>query len=189
MKNARLLTALVLPLALALGACGESPAAPQSTPGGEASFARGNRPPGSGLDVDIVGAIGLPLIGGGTVTITDAVIANIEVVEGVAGTIIGLEVSGTLTGTAVNAIGQAVTLTAAPFTADLVVTSSGPGQCGLVTLDLTDIELNALGIVDATVPATFEVKGSGAVGSLLCALGSIVGGGVGGLVNAINNLI
>lgn len=193
MRNARVLTALALPLTLALGACGEPPTAPGLTPGGQASLARGNRPPGSGIDVDVVGAVGLPLVGGGDITITDAVITNIELVESTVGGIAGLEVSGTLTGTAVNAAGDLVTLEVAPFTADLVVTSSGPGQCSVVTLNLSNIEVHALGLVDATVPATFDVKGSGAVGSLLCNLGSLVGGlaggGAGGLVNAINNQI
>jgi hypothetical protein len=188
MRNARVLTSFVLPLTLALAACGEPPTTPGLTPG-EASLARGNRPPGSGLDVDIVGAIGLPIVGGGTITITDAVITNIELVESTVGGIAGLEVSGTLTGTAVNAVGGLVTLTATPFTADLIVTSSGPGQCSAVTLNLSNIQVDALGLVNATVPANVDVKSSGAVGSLLCNLGSIVGRGIGGLVNAINNQI
>ena len=193
MRNARVLTALALPLALALGACGEPPTAPALTPLGETSFARGNRPPGSGLDVDIVGAVGLPIVGGGTITITDAVITNIELVESTVGGIFGLEVQGTLTGTAVNAVGGLVTLDLTPFTADLIVTSSGPGQCSVVTLNLSSIEVSALGLVDVTVPANVDVKSSGAVGSLLCNLGSLVGGlaggAAGGLVNAINNQI
>ncbi len=193
MRNARVLAALALPLTLALGACAEPVTAPGLRPDGEASLARGNRPPGSGLDVDIVGAVGLPIVGGGTITITDAVITNIELVEGIVGGLAGLEVSGTLTGTAVNVLGETVTLDATPFTADLIVTSSGPGQCSAVTLDLSNIEVDALGVVNATVPANVDVKSSGAVGSLLCNLGSLVGGlvggGAGGLVNAISNQI
>jgi hypothetical protein len=90
-------------------------------------------------------------------------------------------------------LGETVTLDAAPFTADLIVTSSGPGQCSAITLNLSNIEVDALGVVAATVPASVDVKSSGAVGSLLCNLGSLVGGlvggGAGGLVNAINNQI
>jgi hypothetical protein len=193
MRNAHVLTALALPLALALGACGDAPTAPGLTPGDESSFARGNRPPGSGLDVDIVGTVTLPVVGGATVTITDALITNIALVESTVGGIFGLEVQGTLTGTRLDAVGGLVSFEAVPFTADLAVTSSGPGQCSLVMLNLTDLDASVLGLVDVTVPATFDVKGSGAVGSLLCNLGSIVGGllggGAGGLVNAINNQI
>jgi hypothetical protein len=193
MRNARVLTALALPLTLALGACAEPSTAPGLRPGGEASLARGNRPPGSGLDLDIVGAVDLPIVGGGKITITDAVITNIELVESTVGGIVGLEVSGTLTGTAVDALGGLITLDARPFTADLIVTSSGPGKCSVLTLDLSNIEVSALGLVDATVPVNVDAKSSGAVGSLLCNLGSLVGGlaggGAGGLVNAINNLL
>ena len=192
-RSARNLTAFALPLTLALGACGESPTAPGLTPVGEASFARGNRPPGSGLDVDIVGTATFPVVGGASVTITDAVITNIALVESTVGAIAGLEVAGTLTGTRTDVLGGTVSFEAVPFTADLAVTSSGPGQCSAVMLDLTDLDASALGLVDVTVPATVDVKGSGAVGSLLCNLGSLLGsltgGGVGGLVNAINNQI
>jgi hypothetical protein len=76
------------------------------------------------------------------------------------------------------------------------VTSSGPGQCDLITLDLGPLAFEGLGIVTVDVePVTLAGKGSGAVGSLLCNLGSLIGGiggivpGVGGLVNALNNQI
>jgi hypothetical protein len=193
MRHARVLTALALPLTLALGACGEAPTAPQLSPGAEANFARGNRPPGSGLDVDIVGNATFPVVGDVTVTITDALITNIALVESTVGGIFGLEVQGTLSGTTFDLVSGLVRFEAVPFTADLAVTSSGPGQCSLVMLSLTDLDASALGLVDVTVPATVDVKGSGAVGSLLCNLGSLVGGlaggGARGLVNAINNQI
>ena len=196
MKHARVLTAFALPLTLALGACGEAPTAPGLRPDVEASFSHGGPHggrPGSGLELDIVGAVGLPIVGGGNVTIQDAVVTNIELVESTVGGIVGLEVTGTLTGTAVNVLGETVTLNATPFTALVDVTSTGPGQCSAVTLDLSAINISGLGVVDATVPASVDVKSSGAVGSLLCNLGSLVGGlvggGAGGLVNAINNQI
>jgi hypothetical protein len=114
------------------------------------------------------------------------------------GQIIGLQVTGNLTGTAVNAVGNLVGVNARPFTADVNVTSSGPGQCNLVTLSLSNLNLNALGLVTGTLPVNITGKGSGAVGSLLCNLGQALAGigsalgggsGAGGLVNALNNQI
>jgi hypothetical protein len=192
--NSRLLTALTLPLAFGLAACGETPVAPQAGP--EQVMLQQGNPKGTGLVLDLVGQVDLPLSLGGTVTIDQAVITNLAV-ERIAGQIVGLQVTGTLSGTAVDVLGNTVGLTAQPFVADLMVTSSGPGQCGLVTLDLSSIDLGVLGIVNAHVPAKVEVKGSGAVGVLLCNLGSILSGltggllgnGVDGIVNAINNQI
>lgn len=94
--------------------------------------------------------------------------------ENTVGQIIGLDATGTLTGTAVNVLGNPVAVNASPFTADVAVTSSGPGQCSVVTLDLSSLNINAIGVVTGTLPANVTVKGSGAVGSLLCNLGSLL---------------
>jgi hypothetical protein len=115
-------------------------------------------------------------------------------VEDITGAIVGLEATGTVTGT--------LTATGVPivderFTSTLGITSSGPGQCDLVTIDLGPLTIDALGLVTADVPtAELTGRGSGAVGSLLCNLGNalsgVIGGvtrGVRGLVNAINRLI
>jgi hypothetical protein len=126
------------------------------------------------------------------------VITNFALVENTVGQIIGLDATGTLTGTAVNVLGNTVAVNASPFTADVAVTSSGPGQCSVVTLDLSSLNINAIGVVTGTLPANVTVKGSGAVGSLLCNLGSLLSGltsgltggsGAQGVVNAINNQI
>lgn len=176
--NARLLTTLALPLAFGLTACGDPPVAPQLASPGGVSLQQAR---GTGLVLDILTDAKLPLDLGGTITIDQAVITDLTI-ERIAGQIVGVQVTGTLTGLAVNAAGDLVEVTAAPFVADVAVTPTGPGQCGLVTLDLTDINLGALGIVTVDVPARAEVKGSGAVGALLCNLGSVFGRltGVGG---------
>ena len=101
-------------------------------------------------------------------------------------------------GTAVDVLGNTIGVNVDPFTANVAVTSSGPGQCSLVTLNLSSLNLNVLGLVTGQVPVNVDVKGSGAVGSLLCNLGNLLSGllsggtgspGAQGVVNAINNQI
>ena len=106
--------------------------------------------------------------------------------------------TGTLTGTAVDVLGNTVGVDVDPFTADVAVTSSGPGQCSVATLDLTGLNVNVLGLVTGHLPVNVDAKGSGAVGSLLCNLGNLLSGllsggtaspGAQGVVNALNNQI
>jgi hypothetical protein len=195
MRNLHLAASAVL-LALGATGCGENIVSPRA-PVPAASLQQA-APKGTGLSVDIVPNVTLPLGLGGSVTIDQAVITNFALVENTLGQIIGLEVTGTLTGTAVDVLGNLVGVNADPFTADVAVTSSGPGQCSLVTLDLSGLDLNALGLVTGHLPVNVAVKSSGAVGSLLCNLGNLLSGlasgGVGspgaqGVVNAINNQI
>jgi len=183
-------------VALAASACSESPAAPRG-PAFSPSFQQAP-PKGTGLALDIVPHVTLPLGLGGSVTIDQAVVTNFALIENTVGEIIGLEATGTLTGTAVNVLGKTIGLDATPFAANVAVTSSGPGQCSLVTLDLSSLNINGLGLVTGTLPANVTVKGSGAVGSLLCNLGNLLsaltsgltgGSGAQGVVNAINNQI
>jgi hypothetical protein len=98
----------------------------------------------------------------------------------------------------VDVLGGIVGVNADPFTAEASITSSGPGQCSLVTLDLSSLNLNVLGLVTGTLPLNVAVKGSGAVGSLLCnlsgALSGLASGGTGSpsaqsIVNALNGQI
>jgi hypothetical protein len=98
----------------------------------------------------------------------------------------------------VNVLGGVVGVNADPFTAEASITSSGPGQCNLVTIDLTGLNVNVLGLVTGTVPLNITAKGSGAVGSLLCSLSSALSGltsgltgtnGAQGIVNALNGQI
>jgi hypothetical protein len=153
---------------------------------------------GSGLSVNVVPNVTLPLGLGGSITINQAVITNFALVENTVGQIVGLDVTGTLTGTAVNAVGGLVGVNASPFTAEASVTSSGSGQCSLVSIDLSSLNVNGLGLVTGTLPLNVSGKGSGAVGSLLCNLGSLLSGlgaglsggsGAQGVVNALNNQI
>ena len=185
------MTAKIALLALALGACSEAPLAPAPEAARVAAPSAASAK-GSGLTLDIVPTVTLPLGLGGSVTINQAVVTNFALVENTVGQVIGLQATGTLSGTSVDALGNLVGVSAAPFVADVAVTSSGPGQCSAVTLDLSSLNINGLGLVTGTVPANIDVKSSGAVGSLLCNLGqalSGLGGGAQGLVNALNNQI
>jgi len=195
MKVLNLAASAVL-VALGAGACSENALSPRElVPNAPSQQAV---PKGTGIALDIVPNVSLPIVGGGSITIDQAIITNFALVENTVGQIIGLQATGTLSGTAVNALGNAITLTANPFTANVAITSSGPGQCSLVTLNLSGLTVNGLGIVNATVPANVDVKGSGAVGSLLCNLANLLSGltsgltgspGAQGVVNAINNQI
>lgn len=186
-------------VALGATACSESPVAPVAPPVSSLSPSFQQTPPkGTGLSLDIVPNVQLPLGLGGSITIDQAVLTHFALVENAVGAIIGLEATGTLTGTAVDVLGNTIGVNASPFVADVSITSSGPGQCSLVTLDLSNLNLDVLGLVTATVPANVSVKGSGAVGSLLCNLGNLLSGltsgltgspGAQGVVNALNNQI
>jgi hypothetical protein len=192
------LAASAVLVALGASACSENTVAPRD-PLPSPSFQQSAAPAkGTGLSLDIVPNIMLPFGLGGSVTINQAVITNFALVENSVGQIIGLEATGTLTGTAVTAAGGIIGVNASPFVADVGITDSGPGQCGLVTLDLSSLKVDALGLLTGTLPANLTVKGSGAVGSLLCNLGTALSGlasgltggsGAQGLVNALNNQI
>ena len=190
------LTFIALPLAIGFVGCSEAPVAPHSVRPGSVMLQQA-APKGTGLVVDLVPHVTLPLGLGGSVTINQAVITNFALVENVVGQIVGLQVTGDLSGTTVNGVGGLVGVSAQPFTATASVTSSGPGQCTLATINLSNPTLNVLGLATGTIPLNVTAKGSGAVGSLLCNLGQALsgigsalgGGGVQGLVNALNNQI
>lgn len=165
-------------------------AAPEASP----QQAQGPRR-GSGIVLDNLTDVSLPIIGdlGDFLIIDQAVITDIRLVEDVVGQIIGLEVTGNITGV-LQVLGEAGVEVDEQFTSTLSITSSGPGKCELVTLDLGPLNIDALGLVTADVEEV-EVsgRGSGAVGVLLCTLASLLrgltGGGAGGLVNAVDNQI
>jgi hypothetical protein len=150
-------------------------------------------PPGSGLVLNSLTGVSVPLIGHvGDVNINQAVITNFALVENTVGQIVGLEATGVLQLTGGVLGTQVLTEN---FDTTVSVTSSGPGQCDLITIDLSGISLG-VPLVGASVDvpaATLTARGSGAVGSLLCNLGAalsgLIGGGAGGIVNAINNII
>jgi hypothetical protein len=187
-------------LALSLVACDQGRVAsptvvPQASVGEQASSMRVQAPPpGSGLVLESLTGITLPLVGSlGDIVVDQVVLTNFTLIENTVGQIIGLEVTGTIEGV-LTATGVQIS---EDFTSSVMVTSSGPGQCNLVTVDLGPLNIDALGLVTVDVPeASLTGKGSGAVGSLLCNLGNLLGGllggaipGVGGIVNGINNLI
>jgi len=147
-------TTIALTIALALGACSETPVGPGSKSvsalGSGPAFAKSVS--GTGLVLDNVTGLSLPLIGQvGTVTINQAVITQLGVVQDVAGNIIGVDANGVLQLTG-GVLGTDV-LTQ-NFTTDALILSSGNGQCDVLTVDLSPITLDALGgavSVDATL--------------------------------------
>lgn len=178
-----------------VSACSENPNAPSPRAIPNPSFQGLG---GTGIKVDIVPTVTLPLGLGGSINIDQAVITHFALVENTVGQIVGLDVTGTLSGTAVTVLGGIVGVNANPFTAEASITSSGPGQCSLVTLDLSSLNVNVLGLVTGTLPLNITAKGSGAVGSLLCnlssALSGLASGGTGSpnaqsVVNALNGQI
>ena len=190
MRSRRIVPTLAL--ALAVGACGGDPLGKPLDASTQKQAAKG-----TGLVLDSVTGISLPLIGKlGDVNIDQAVITNFALVETTVGQIVGLEVDGVLQLTG-GVLGTDVITE--NFTTTASVTSSGPGQCNLVTIDLGQISIGTpLGASVKVPAATLTAKGSGAVGSLLCNLGNLLGGltsgtgapaGAGGVVNALNNLI
>lgn len=190
-QHATALIALVV-----AGACNENPSSPSPRAIPSPSMQSGLG--GTGLSINVVPNVTLPLGLGGSITINQAVITHFALVENTVGQIVGLDVTGTLSGTAVNALGGVIGVNANPFTAEASVTSSGPGQCSIVTIDLSNLNVNALGLVNGTLPLTVNAQASGAVGSLLCNLANLLSGltsggtgtaGAQGVVNMINNAI
>ena len=179
--------ALVLPLAAGL-ACADQSTAPRTE---AVTAARAAQPVnGTGLVLNSVTGISLPLIGKlGDVNINQAEITNFAVIENTVGQIIGLQADGVLQLTG-GVLGSQVV--SEDFNTTVSVTSSGPGQCNIITIDLGQINVDAL-VASVDVPAaTLTGKGSGAIGSLLCNLGQALSGltsAVPTLVNSINSQI
>lgn len=188
------LTALaLLPLATAV-ACADHSTSPDLRDGVTRPVMQSQAPEGTGLVLSSVTDLTLPLIGRlGDVVVDQAVITNFALVENIVGTIVGVEVEGVLRLTG-GVLGTDVVTE--NFLTTVSVTSSGPGQCDLVTIDLSAIRVDAL-VASVDVPAaTVTGRGSGAVGALLCALAQLLEGltggilpGVGGIVEALNSRI
>jgi len=179
--------ALALPVVIGL-ACAEQPAAPNTTHTPGPISAQTTR--GTGLALRSVTGITLPLIGQlGDVTVDQAVLTNFALVENVVGQIVGVQAEGVLQLTG-GVLGSDVVTE--DFLTTVDVTSSGPGQCDIVRIDLGPIDVSAL-VAQVDVPAaTLTGRGSGAVGSLLCNLGQLlnpVTQGVRGVVQSLNGLL
>ena len=189
---------IALTTALALSACSETPVGPGTTSVStlQSGPAFAKSVTGTGLVLDNLTGLSLPLIGQvANVTIDQAVITQLGVVQDLAGNIIGVDAQGVLQLTG-SAIGTDV-LTQ-NFDTQALILSSGNGQCDVLTIDLAPITLDALGsTVSVNVPqASVTARASGALGPLLCNLGSALNAPVGqvtsavrGLVNAINRII
>jgi hypothetical protein len=150
---------------------------------------------GTGLVLESVTGLSLPLIGSlGNVTVDQAIITNFQLIENTVGQIVGLRVDGVLQLTG-GVLGSDVVTE--NFNTTASVTSSGPGQCDVVSIDLGPITIDALGLAKVDLPvASVDAKASGTVGSLLCSLGSLLSGPIGTatslvrqVVNTLNNLI
>jgi hypothetical protein len=169
---------LALPLALGFSACSDNPAAP----------AQITRPapveqvklPGSGIVLNSLTGLKLPVLDAlgvklGTVTINQAVITNLTVIENSVGQIVGLQADGvlTLSGTLLGT--QVVTQN---FTTTATVTATGPGTCTLTAINLGPISINTLqGLGTISIPTvTLNAAASGLVGTLLCRVASILKG-------------
>jgi hypothetical protein len=180
---------LVLPVALGIAACGKEPVAPESAvPDALVPQAQKNVN-GTGLVLESLTDVLLV----GDVVIDQAVITNL-VLGPIVGGIVGLEAEGVLQLTG-GVLGTDIVTQ--NFRTQVGITSSGPGKCDVLTVDLGPVAVDALGLAEVDVPvATVDARASGAVGSLLCNLGNalsgVVGGvtrGIQGLLNAINRLI
>jgi hypothetical protein len=179
--------ALVLPVAVGL-ACADQPAEPSA--GQSTRSISAQKVHGTGLVLNSVTGLSLPLIGQlGDVTINQAEITNFAIVENTVGQIVGLQADGVLQLTG-GVLGSQVV--SEDFNTTVSVTSSGPGKCDLITIDLGQINIDAL-LANVDVPAaTLTAKGSGAVGRLLCNLGQALQGltsAIPSLVSAINRRI
>ena len=191
-------TVVALAAALGLGACAETPAGLDATGEYDAVVRTqmGRPTEGTGLVLDALTGVSAPLIGElGTVTIDQAIITELAVVEDLAGNIIGVSAEGVLELSG-GALGSEVVTQ--DFTGRVQVLSSGRGQCDIVTIELAPVAVDALGeAVFVDVPqASVTPRASGALGPLLCNLGSLldaplglVTSGVRGIVNAINRII
>ena len=192
MRNA----ALILAVTIAAGACADSPTAPKERAGAVTPTMQRAEQRGTGLVLNSLTDVTLPLIGGvGDVVIDQANITHLVLVEDVVGNIVGVQANGVLKLTG-GVLGTDVVTE--DFLTEVHVASSGPGQCDVLTIDVGPLAVDALGgAVSVDLPqADVTPRASGALGPLLCGLGQVLQAPVSGvtaaargLVNAINNLL
>jgi len=188
--------AIAAALALGLGACADAPVAPNASTRPTGIELQAAKVAGTGLVLDNVTGLQLPLIGQvGDVVINQVNVTRLVLVEDVVGNIVGLQAEGVLKLTG-GVLGTDVITE--DFLTQVHVASSGPGQCDVVSIDLGPIALDLpLGLVAVDIPAAqVTPRASGALGPLLCNLGNLldppldfITAAVRGLVNAINRLI
>jgi hypothetical protein len=181
--------ALVLPLVLGIGACGKEPVAPRGVAPDDALLQR-EKPRGTGFVLSSLTGTTLPLgLDLGDVTIQQAVLKDFGIVEDIAGNIVGLD-AGVVLDLTGGVLGTNVVTE--EFRTEIAVISSGRG-CSIATVDPAPPKLavDVLGrAVFIDVPAaTVQAGGSGAVGNLLCAAGSLLTPVTRGASQAIRSLV
>ena len=173
---------LSLAFVVAIGACADQPTSPKPlVPADGPALQKFDR--GTGLALSNVTSTPIPLLGdvvfNGDVLITQLALNAVG----------GLEATGTITGT-ITTLG--IPIINQDFTTDVGISKTGSGgQCGLLTLDLAPINVDAAGkivSVDLTA-ANVDAKATGPVGSLLCVLTSLLNKGLGGAVNGVLNAL
>src|SRR4051812_2898292 len=149
----RRMALLGVPLALGLSACSDSSTSPTRT--APQATAAAAKLPGSGLVLNSVTGLSVPVVSAllgplGDVTINQVVLTNFTLVENTVGQIVGVQVDGVLQATGTVLGTNAVTEN---FSTTATVTSSGPGQCSLVTINLSPININTLqGVAAIDIP-------------------------------------
>jgi hypothetical protein len=142
---------------------------------------------GTGLVIESLTGVGLPILGTLDELVIDQAVINNIVLENVVGGVIGLTVTGTVSGV-IEATGAEVV--DEQFTSTLTITPSGGGGCRAVNVNLGPLDIDALGLVTADVPTvSADAFASGAAGSLICALGNVVNGVVGGATRAVQSIL
>ena len=194
--NAKRNLAIAVTVAFGLGACADSPVAPNATTRQTDSEFQAAKVNGTGLVLNSVTGVTLPLIGKvGDVVIDQVNVTRLVLVEDVVGNIIGVQAEGVLKLTG-GVLGTDVVTE--DFLTQVDVASSGPGQCDVLSIDLGPIAIDTpLGLASVDIPAAqVTPRASGALGPLLCNLGSLLDGpldqvtsAVRGIVNAINRII
>ena len=138
----RRMASITMSLALGLAACGEPTLAPE-TDASTGPRLQAQPVNGTGLILNSLTGVSIPILGQiGEVLIDQAIITDLMLIEDLAGTIIGLEVNGIINGT-LTATG--VPIVEEEFTSSVGITSSGPGQCDLVTIDLGPLRIDGFG--------------------------------------------
>ena len=143
------------------------------------------KPATNGLltDIPVTGT----LDGGGSF-VGDLTVESLAFADGV------LTATGTLSGTATDAVGTVTQITDQAFTTTVGLANGGTqARCDILFLDLGPIHLDLLGLnVDLSQVTldVFAVPGAGnLLGNLLCAVAGLLDGGLGGITGLLQNLI
>ena len=180
--------ALMLPFVLGIGACGKEPVAPVTTAAEQTVPSFQAQARGTGLVVESLTGVRFLGTDLGDIVINQAVVKEFGLIEDALGNIVGLEATGVVEFTG-GLLGTDIVTE--EFSASVGVVNSGNGQCDVVTIDPAPLTLDALGrTVAVDVPVgQVGVKGSGAVGNLLCAVGRLLTPVTSGASRAVRSLV